>query len=68
MLTYPNMPDNITEISMMETFGIQSNAIFAELDELFPPITPGPGDSIQTIMYRSGQRSVIDWIHNRLKE
>jgi hypothetical protein len=62
------MPDNITEISLMETFGIQANSIINELDEMFPPVTPGPGDTIQTIMYRSGQRSVIDWINNRLKE
>jgi hypothetical protein len=62
------MPDNITEIKLMETLGIQANAIINELDELFPPTNPGPGDSISTIMYRSGQRSVIEWIHNRLKD
>jgi len=52
----------------METLGIQANAIINELDELFPPTNPGPGDSISTIMYRSGQRSVIEWIHNRLND
>jgi len=51
----------------METLGIQANAIINELDELFPPTNPGPGDSISTIMYRAGQRSVIEWIHNRLE-
>ena len=61
------MPNNITEIKLMETLGIQANAIINELDELFPPTNPGPGDSISTIMYRSGQRSVIEWIHNRLE-
>ena len=62
------MPDNITEIKLMETLGIQANAIISELDELFPPTNPGPGDTISTIMYRAGQRSVIEWIHNRLTE
>lgn len=62
------MPDNITEIKLMETLGIQANAIINELDELFPPTNPSPSDTISTIMYRSGQRSVIEWIHNRLKD
>ena len=61
------MPDNITEIKLMETLGIQANAIINELNELFPPTTPGPTDTMQTIMYRAGQRSVIDWINNRLQ-
>ena len=62
------MPDNITEIKLMETLGIQANAIINELDELFPPTNPSPSDTISMIMYRSGQRSVIEWIHNRLKD
>ena len=62
------MPNNITEIKLMETLGIQANAIINELDELFPPTNPSPSDTISTIMYRSGQRSVIEWIHNRLKD
>lgn len=56
------------EVKLIEAFGIQAKAIINELDELFPPTNPGPGDTISTIMYRSGQRSVIEWIHNRLKE
>lgn len=56
------------EVKLIEAFGIQANAMINELDELFPPRNPGPGDSISTIMYRSGQRSVVEWIHNRLKE
>ena len=56
------------EVKLIEAFGIQAHAIINELDELFPPTNPGPGDSISTIMYRAGQRSVIEWIHNRLKE
>lgn len=56
------------EVKLIEAFGIQAQAIINELDELFPPTNPGPGDTISTIMYRSGQRSVIEWIHNRLKE
>ena len=43
-------------------------ALLAQAEETFPPVNPGPCDTIETIMYRSGQRSVINWITQRLKE
>ena len=42
--------------------------ILEELEENFPPITPNPEDSMQKIMYRSGQRSVVEWLAHRMKE
>lgn len=30
------------------------------LDLAYPPFTPAPGDTMETIMYRAGQRSVVD--------
>jgi len=44
------------------------NAILSRLEENFPPTTPTPDDSIEKIMYRSGQRSVVEWIQNELTE
>jgi len=41
-------------------------SILAEMEENFPPTNPGPGDSISTIMYRSGQRSVVEWLKHKL--
>ena len=46
--------------------GPNINYILEVLEENFPPITPNPEDSMQKIMYRSGQRSVVDWINNRI--
>ena len=43
-------------------------SLLNQADETFPPINPGPGDSMATIMYRSGQRSVIDWLNKKLEE
>lgn len=43
-------------------------SILAEMEENFPPTNPGPSDSISTIMYRSGQRSVVEWLLNRLEQ
>ena len=42
--------------------------ILEELEENFPPTTPTPEDSMQKIMYRSGQRSVVEWIAHRMNE
>tara|TARA_Y100001970_G_scaffold51513_1_gene65153 strand:- start:3981 stop:4163 length:183 start_codon:yes stop_codon:yes gene_type:complete len=42
--------------------------ILAELEENFPPVTPNPKDSMQRIMYRSGQRSVVEWLVRRMEQ
>lgn len=39
-----------------------------ELEENYPPFTPHPTESMNAIMYKAGQRSVVDWITNRLAE
>ncbi len=58
MLTSPNM---------LETMGMELRALSMQMEEQFPNITPMPGDSIEKIMYRSGQRSVVEWLLNRLE-
>ena len=46
---------------------MEHRAMAQVLDENFPLITPTPGDTIETIMYRSGQRSVVEWLLNRME-
>lgn len=41
-------------------------ALVDELDELYPLFTPSPRDDDRTIMYRAGQRSVIDYILSKM--
>ncbi len=53
------MPNSM---NLLEAKGMQANAMLAQLQESFPPITPSPDDSIEKIMYRSGQRSVVEWL------
>tara|TARA_R100001443_G_scaffold93750_1_gene100344 strand:- start:359 stop:544 length:186 start_codon:yes stop_codon:yes gene_type:complete len=43
-------------------------SVLLELEEIHPPITPNPDESMEKIMYRSGQRSVVDWIRTRIDE
>ena len=63
MSTSPNMH----EVSTLEVFGMQAHAIIDELNENFPPVTPCPSDRLETIMYKAGQRSVVEWLSQRMK-
>jgi len=42
--------------------------ILNELEENFPPSTPHPKEELPSIMYKAGQRSVVEWIKNRIDE
>jgi hypothetical protein len=53
---------------MLEVSGLQLNVLLQQLEENFPSTTPTPDDSIEKIMYRSGQRSVVEWIQHQLNE
>lgn len=55
-------------LNTLETHGLQLSSLITELDENFPPTNPHPDDPTNLIMYRSGQRSVVEWIQHRLNE
>ena len=55
-----------TSLSTLEAFGMEARAVMNELDGI-PPVNPGPGDTISTIMYRAGQRSVIEYLKTKLE-
>ena len=57
-----------TSLSMLEVKGIQMGALINELQINFPPTNPTPETSLEQIMYRAGQRSVIEYILNRIEE
>jgi hypothetical protein len=54
-------------LDLLEVKGVQANAMVQQLDELFPPTNPNPEDTMEKIMYRSGQRSVVEWIINYME-
>ena len=54
--------------NMLEVFGMEARAVLSEMDERFPVVNPSPEHSIEKIMYRSGQRSVVEWLVNRLED
>jgi hypothetical protein len=42
--------------------------LLEELEDVYPPVNPSPDTPLNQIMYRAGQRSVLEWIENRLDE
>jgi len=60
MSTYPNMLEPI--------LGPNIESILLELEENFPPVNPHPKEEIGSIMYKAGQRSIIEWMKTRLEE
>ena len=52
----------------LEVLGMQSRGLVLQLEESFPPVNPTPEDTMEKIMFRSGQRSVVEWIINYMEE
>ena len=48
--------------------GLNVRRLLEELEDVFPPVNPSPDTSLNSIMYQAGQRSVLEWIENRLDE
>ena len=60
MSTYPN--------TLEPLLGPNLKSILLELEDKFPPINPHPKEELNTIMYKAGQRSIINWLRERLEE
>ena len=48
--------------------GPNVESLLIEMEEKFPPLNPHPKEELASIMYKSGQRSVIEWYRSRLDE
>ena len=59
MSTYPN--------TLEPLLGPNLESLVAEMDEKFPTVTPHPKEEIASIMYKAGQRSVVEWYQHRLE-
>ena len=55
-----------TQISLNTLNLLTVERLLEELEDLYPPINPTPDTSINQIMYRSGQSSVVEWIRTRI--
>ena len=48
--------------------GPNPESLLVEMEEKFPPLNPHPKEELSSIMYKAGQRSVIEWYRSRLDE
>lgn len=60
MSIYPN--------TLEPLLGPNIQSLSAEMDEKFPPINPHPKEELASIMYKAGQRSVVEWYRERIDE
>ena len=54
-------------LNLLETQGLQANTLLNEANEIFPPVNPSPTDDLALIMYRAGQRSVVEWLQQQME-
>jgi hypothetical protein len=50
------------------SLGLTVEKLLADLEGNFPPSRPSPSDKIEDIMYRSGQRSVVEFIKHIIED
>ena len=48
--------------------GPTPESILLEMEDKFPPINPHPKEELSSIMYKAGQRSVVEWLRDKLEE
>ena len=60
----------MADLSREEIFGTDEflPKLVEELDTVFPQISPSPSDDYATIMYRSGQRRVVEYLLSKLED
>lgn len=61
-------PNTHSILNLLETQGLQQQQVLQTLEELFPPVTPNPEMTIEQIMYRAGQRSVVEYIKQAIEQ
>ena len=61
-------PTSLNTLNLLDVRGMTATAMLAKLEETFPPTNPTPEDTMEKIMYRSGQRSVVEWVINYMEE
>ena len=59
---------SLNTLDLLDVRGMTANAMLAKLEETFPPTNPTPEDTMEKIMYRSGQRSVVEWVISYMEE
>tara|TARA_R100001530_G_scaffold42179_2_gene32137 strand:+ start:143 stop:340 length:198 start_codon:yes stop_codon:yes gene_type:complete len=62
------MQTQISHPTLEALLGPDLKYILQELETNFPPHNPHPKEELSSIMYKSGQRSVVEWLKNRIED
>ena len=65
---FSNIQKQTSRSTLEPILGPNPESLLIEMEEKFPPLTPHPKEELASIMYKSGQRSVIEWYKSRLDE
>ena len=58
--TYPN--------TLEPLLGPNPESLLLEMEERFQAVNPHPKEELSSIMYKAGQRSVVEWYEARLND
>lgn len=53
-------------LTTLETHGLQLTTLIKDLEDTFPLVNPHPSMDVATIMFRAGERSVVEYILNKI--
>lgn len=69
MPTFHPMPEPTSIFfNTLETHGLQLTALMKDLETNFPLVNPSPSMQIAEIMFRAGQRSVVEYIQQKIDD
>ena len=63
-----NMQIQTSRSTLEPILGPNPQSLLLEMEEKFPTINPHPKEELASIMYKAGQRSVVEWYKNRLDD
>ena len=63
-----NMQIQTSRSTLEPILGPNPESLLAEMEERFPHLNPHPKEDLSSIMFKAGQRSVVEWYKGRLDE
>ena len=63
-----NMQIQTSRSTLEPILGPNTQSLLVEMEERFQNVNPHPKEELSSIMYKAGQRSVVEWYKSRLDE
>jgi len=63
-----NMQIQTSPNTLEPILGPNPQSLLMEMEERFPTVNPHPKEELPSIMYKAGQRSVVEWYQSRLDD